>query len=74
MRPSDALRANREALRALAERHRLGNLRVSGSVAMGVDGDESDLDLLVNALPGVELFGLGGFQVQAARLLLRRQP
>ena len=69
MRPSEALRANREALCALAEQHQLRNLRVFGSVAMGVDGDESDLDLLVDAPPGVTLFDLGGFQVRAAKLL-----
>jgi predicted nucleotidyltransferase len=69
MKPSDALRVHRDALRALAERHHLRNLRVFGSVAMGADGDESDLDLLVDAPPGVTLFDLGGFQVRAAKLL-----
>jgi predicted nucleotidyltransferase len=69
MKPSDALRANREALRALAERHHLRNLRVFGSVAMSADDDDSDLDLLVDAPPGVTLFDLGGFQVRAAKLL-----
>jgi predicted nucleotidyltransferase len=69
MKPSDAVRAHREALRALAERHRLSNLRVFGSVAAGVDTDDSDVDLLVDAEPGVTLFDLGGFQVRASKLL-----
>jgi predicted nucleotidyltransferase len=69
MKPSDAVRAHREALRALAERHRLSNLRVFGSVAAGADTEDSDIDLLVDAEPGITLFDLGGFQVKASRLL-----
>jgi uncharacterized protein len=69
MKPSDALLANRDALRALAARHRLRNLRVFGSAATGVDTDGSDVDLLVDAPDGVTLFDLGGFQVRAAKLL-----
>jgi predicted nucleotidyltransferase len=61
MKPSEALRTNRDALGALAEQHHLSNLRVFGSVAMGADDDESDLDLLVDAPPGATLFHLGGF-------------
>jgi predicted nucleotidyltransferase len=69
MKPSDALRANRDALRALAARHRLRNLRVFGSVATGVDTEGGDVDLLVDAPAGTTLFDLGGFQVRAAKLL-----
>jgi uncharacterized protein len=69
MRPSDALLANRDALRALAARHRLGNLRVFGSAATGADTEDSDVDLLVDAPAGITLFDLGGFQVRAAKLL-----
>lgn len=69
MRPSDTLSANRDALRALAARHRLGNLRVFGSVAIGADAEGSDVDLLVDAQAGITLFDLGGFQVRAAKLL-----
>ena len=69
MKPSDAVRAHREALRALAERHRLKNLRVFGSVAAGDDTELSDLALLVDAPAGATLFDLGGFQVRVSRLL-----
>jgi predicted nucleotidyltransferase len=69
MKASEALQANRQELQALAERHRLRNLRVFGSVAMGTDSDGSDVDLLVDASADVTLFDLGGFQVRAARLL-----
>src|SRR5579872_3423853 len=48
MKASDALQANRDALRALAARHRLRNLRVFGSAATGADTEGSDIDLLVD--------------------------
>jgi uncharacterized protein len=69
MRSSDALHTHRDALRALAARHRLRNLRVFGSAAMGTDAEDSDVDLLVDAPAEVTLFDLGGFQVRAAKLL-----
>lgn len=69
MKASDALRANRDALRALAARHRLRNLRVFGSAATGTDAEGSDVDLLVDTADGTTLFDLGGFQVRAAKLL-----
>jgi len=69
MKASDALQANRDALRALAARHRLRNLRVFGSAATGADTEGSDVDLLVDAPDGTTLFDLGGFQVRAAKLL-----
>jgi predicted nucleotidyltransferase len=69
MKPSDALLANRDALRALATQHRLRNLRVFGSAAKSVDTEDSDIDLLVDAPAEITLFVLGGFQVRAAKLL-----
>lgn len=45
------------------------NPRVFGSVLHGTDGDGSDLDLLVDALPGATLFDLGGLQVELETLL-----
>lgn len=45
------------------------NLRVFGSVLHGTDKDDSDLDLLVDALPGATLFDFGGLQVGLEDLL-----
>jgi hypothetical protein len=42
---------------------------VFGSVLHGRDTDQSDLDLLVDPLPGVTLFDLGGLQVALEDLL-----
>ena len=60
MKPSAALAHKRAAVREAAKRFRTTNPRVFGSVVYGTDQDGSDLDLLVDALPGATLFDLGG--------------
>ncbi|MEY4592040.1 MAG: hypothetical protein RIR18_935 [Pseudomonadota bacterium] len=40
------------------------NPRVFGSVMRGTDTENSDLDLLVDPLPGVTLFDLGAIQIE----------
>lgn len=69
MRPSVALDIKRSAVREAASRFRAENLRVFGSVLHGTDQDGSDLDLLVDALPGATLFDLGGLQDELETLL-----
>ena len=53
----------------LARRHPVANPRVFGSVAQGTDHEGSDLDLLVDALPGATLFDLGELQCELEDLL-----
>lgn len=69
MKPSVALEANRPAVRRAAQRFKTQNPRVFGSVLRGEDKDGSDLDLLVDPLPGVTLFDLGGLQVELEEML-----
>ena len=69
MRPSIALNLKRNAVREMASHFRVANLRVFGSVLYGTDQDGSDLDLLVDALPGATLFDLGELQDQLESLL-----
>ena len=69
MRPSAALEPKRSAVREAASRFRAANPRVFGSVLHGTDQDGSDLDLLVDALPGATLFDLGGLQVELEEML-----
>ncbi len=69
MRPSIALDLNRNAVCETVSRFRAANLRVFGSALHGTDKDGSDLDLLVDALPGATLFDLGGLQVELEDLL-----
>ena len=59
MRPSIVLDLMRSAIREAAGRFRTANPRIFGSVLHGTDQEGSDLDLLVDALPGATLFDLG---------------
>ncbi|BBP02555.1 nucleotidyltransferase family protein [Sulfuriferula nivalis] len=69
MRPSLVLDLKRSAIREAVSRFRAVNPRIFGSVLHGTDLDGSDLDLLVDALPGATLFGLGGLQDELESLL-----
>ena len=69
MRPSVVLDMKRNAVRDAVSRFRSANPRVFGSVLYGTDEDGSDLDLLVDALPGATLFDLGGLQDELTSLL-----
>ena len=62
MRPSAVLDMKRSAVREAVGRYRTANPRVFGSVLHGTDQNRSDIDLLVDALPGATLFDLGGLQ------------
>lgn len=68
MKPSTALETHRLAIVAV-HRHKAANARVFGSVARGTDTEGSDIDILVDALPGATLFDLGGLQVELEELL-----
>ena len=69
MKPSVALDLKRAAVREAASRFHTANPRIFGSVLYGADKDGSDLDLLVDALPGAMLFDLGGLQIELEALL-----
>ena len=69
MRPSQALNQPRDATCQAAARFRVANPRVFGSALHGDDVEGSDLDLLVDPLPGTTLFDLGGLQDELRSLL-----
>ena len=69
MRPSIRLDEKREAVRAAVGRRRMANPRVFGSVLRGEDREDSDLDLLVDALPGASLLDLCGLENDLEALL-----
>lgn len=69
MKPSEALNFKRVAVREAVGRFHAANPRVFGSVLHGTDKDGSDLDLLVDTMPGATLFDLGGLQVELEELL-----
>ena len=69
MKPSVALELKRDAVREAANRFHTENPRIFGSVLHGADRDGSDLDILVDAIPGTTLFDLGGLQIELEELL-----
>lgn len=69
MRPSEVFERNRELIRELAARRRTTNPRIFGSVLHGTDKEGSDIDILVDTLPGTSLFDLGGLQVELEETL-----
>jgi predicted nucleotidyltransferase len=70
MRPSEVLEKNRQAIREATKRFNATNPRVFGSVARGEDRPDSDLDILVDALPGSTLLTLGGLQDALEQMML----
>ena len=69
MRPSLVLARHRQAMREAASRFPVKNLRIFGSILSGTDQEGSDLDLLVDALPGATLFDLGSLHDELESLL-----
>src|SRR6185437_5529350 len=69
MKPSEALRRHREAIRRVIESHRACNARVFGSVLSGKDTEESDLDLLIDPTPETTLFDIGAIRLELRQLL-----
>lgn len=69
MKLSDALLRHGPQIHALVQRFRLGKPRIFGPVLHGTDTDTSDLDILVDALPGATLLDVSGLQVALEDLL-----
>lgn len=69
MKPSVTLNQHRAEIRRIVAANMATNPRVFGSVVRGEDLDGSDLDILVDALPGATLFDLGGIQYELEELL-----
>ena len=69
MRPSQAVAARLDEVRAVIARYPVSNPRVFGSVARGEDDEKSDLDLLVDPTERTSLFDLAGLQLELSDLL-----
>ncbi|TXT20172.1 MAG: DNA polymerase beta domain-containing protein [Gallionellaceae bacterium] len=69
MRPSLALQAHRQAIREIALRHRVRDVRVFGSALHGSDTEDSDLDLLVEPTAETTLMDIARIQIEVAQLL-----
>ena len=69
MKPSELLTKNREQILRIVAAHRAAQPRVFGSALHGDDTEQSDLDLLVDPLPGATLLDLCGIQIDLEDLL-----
>ncbi|HWU62065.1 MAG TPA: nucleotidyltransferase domain-containing protein [Ensifer sp.] len=69
MRPSAALDRHREAIRRIVASHRASNARIFGSALTGLDGDDSDLDILVDPSEDMTLFDIGAIRHELGILL-----
>lgn len=69
MRPSTALQTHREAIRTIALRHRVTNVRVFGSVVHGDDTEDSDLDILVEPTAETTMMDIAKIQLELGQLL-----
>lgn len=69
LRPSIPLEFYAERVTAAATAYGLSNVRVFGSVVSGADSERSDVDLLVEAAPGVDYLGIAAFRRSAENIL-----
>ena len=69
MKPSELLELHREEIRAIVLQNNALNPRVFGSVLSGTDTETSDLDLLIEPLPGMSLFDIGAIRYELKELL-----
>jgi uncharacterized protein len=69
MRPSVTLSLHRAQIRAIALRHRVGDVRVFGSALRGDDQEGSDLDLLVEPTAETSLMDIGAIRHELKVLL-----
>jgi len=64
MKPSEALPTHRQAIPDIVARHSARSGRVFGSVAPGDDAEGSDIDVLVDSMPGATLLDHGALQIE----------
>ena len=69
MKPSVALAANLDRVRAIVGMHRARNPRVFGSALSGLDQDGSDLDILIDPDPDMTLLDVGAIRHELQQLL-----
>lgn len=69
MKPSELLQQHRAELLAISQQFVVEKVRVFGSVAKGLDDENSDLDILLDPLSHTTLFDLGGLKMEFEELL-----
>jgi uncharacterized protein len=69
MKPSAALDRHREAIHRIVAAHRASNARIFGSALNGLDGEGSDLDIIVDPSDEMTLFDIGAIRHELGTLL-----
>ena len=69
MKPSEALRRNREQIMRIVAAHHPRNARVFGSVLRGDDEEGSDLHILIDPTPETTLLDIGVIRHELRTLL-----
>lgn len=69
MRPSEALKLNRDNIRKIVKECHAENARIFGSVARGEDTEQSDLDLLVDTTKETTLLDIARLQNRLQKLM-----
>lgn len=69
MKPSQALATQLDAIRSVVMVHRACNPCVFGSVALGEDSEDSDLDFLIDPTLETTLFDIGAIRHELLQLL-----
>ena len=72
MKIEETLKSRREEILAIAAKYGVRNVRIFGSVARGEADDESDVDLLVEPMPGFTLLKSSAMTRELEGLLGRR--
>jgi predicted nucleotidyltransferase len=67
----EIISSHKEQILALADKYGASDVRVFGSVARGTADERSDIDFLVDLVPGHSLLDLGGFLYELQQLLGR---
>jgi predicted nucleotidyltransferase len=65
----NGVRIHRNAIQDVAQRHKMTNVRVIGSVARGEPSPEDDLDLWVDYEPGASMLDLVGAEQELTEYL-----
>jgi hypothetical protein len=72
MKLEELLKSRRDEILAIAAKYGVQNVRIFGSVARGEADDKSDLDLLVEPLPGFTLIKSSAMSRELEGLLGRQ--
>ncbi|WP_404398622.1 nucleotidyltransferase family protein [Idiomarina loihiensis] len=66
---SRLLRKHREEIQKIVEKHHAKNVKVFGSVAVGNESADSDIDLLIETTPETTMFDIGAIKFELNNLL-----